>query len=116
MAIIDIKSIIGETTAYDKKEKLERNKPKSWLKSVSAFANGKGGFLFFRISNDNVIVGLENAESDAEYISESIKTKIDPVPSIDLSFKKEDEKTIIVLEILAGQETPYYYIGDKYIS
>ena len=38
---IDILNFIGETTVYDKKEKIERNKPKSWLKSVSAFANGE---------------------------------------------------------------------------
>lgn len=74
MAIIDIKNIIGETTAYDKKEKLERNKPKSWLKSVSGFANGKGGFLLFGINDNNEIVGIDEAESDAEFISETIKT------------------------------------------
>lgn len=113
MNILDIKNIIGETTAYDNKEKLERNKPKSWLKSVSAFANGKGGFLLIGINDNNGIVGLDNAESDAEFISEAIKTKIDPVPTIDLSFTRIDDKTIIVLHVLAGQETPYYYTGDK---
>ena len=40
---MDMKGLIGETTEYDKKEMLERKKPKSWLKSVSAFANGFGG-------------------------------------------------------------------------
>ena len=38
---LDIKSLIGETTAYDKKQMLEVRRPKSWLKSVSAFANGE---------------------------------------------------------------------------
>lgn len=37
-----ISDYIGETTEYDKKEMLEERKPKSWLKSVSAFANGIG--------------------------------------------------------------------------
>lgn len=32
---------IGETTEYDKKQEVERRKVKSWLKSVSAFANGQ---------------------------------------------------------------------------
>lgn len=40
---LDIKSLIGEATAYDKKQMLEIKRPKSWLKSVSAFANGEGG-------------------------------------------------------------------------
>ena len=37
---MDIAKYIGETTEYDKKQEVERRKVKSWLKSVSAFANG----------------------------------------------------------------------------
>lgn len=44
--------LIGEATAYDKKQMLEIKRPKSWLKSVSAFANGEGGTLIFGISDD----------------------------------------------------------------
>lgn len=38
----DISKYIGETTEYDKKQEVEHRKVKSWLKSVSAFANGEG--------------------------------------------------------------------------
>lgn len=37
---------IAEATECDFKVALEVKKPKSWLKSVSAFANGIGGTLF----------------------------------------------------------------------
>lgn len=110
---VDILKLIGEATTYDKKEKIERNKPKSWLKSVSAFANGEGGTLIFGISDDNEIIGLTNAEEDAEFISEAIKTKLDPIPTIDLKFKELNGKKLIFLYVNEGQETPYYYIGDK---
>lgn len=110
---IDILNFIGETTVYDKKEKIERNKPKSWLKSVSAFANGEGGTLIFGVSDYNEITGLTNAEEDAEFISETIKTKLDPIPTIDLKFIEQDNKHLIFLHVNEGQETPYYYIGDK---
>ena len=110
---IEIHKLIGEATAYDKKEKLERNKPKSWLKSVSAFANGEGGVLVFGITDDDEVVGLANAVEDAESISEAIKTKLDPIPVIDLQFKEVDGKKLIMLRVMSGQETPYYYIGDK---
>ena len=36
---MDIKQLIGEATDYDKKVALEIKKPKSWCKSISAFAN-----------------------------------------------------------------------------
>lgn len=50
-----LSDFIGEATEYDKKELLEERKPKSWLKSVSAFANGIGGTLFFGVSNDETL-------------------------------------------------------------
>lgn len=81
---LNIMSLIGEATTYDKKEMLEVRHPKSWLKSVSAFANGEGGTLIFGISDYDQIIGLTDAESDAEKISEEIKTKLDPVPVVNL--------------------------------
>ena len=110
---IDIHTLIGEATAYDKKQMLEIKRPKSWLKSVSAFANGEGGTLIFGISDDDQMVGLADAESDAEKISEEIKTKLDPVPVVNLEYKEIDGKSLILLHVYSGQETPYYYIGDK---
>lgn len=110
---IDIHTFIGEATVYDKKERVERSKSKSWLKSVSAFANGEGGVLIWGISDSDEVIGIANAKDDAEFISETIKTKLDPIPIINLVFKEVDEKIIIVLYVNAGVETPYYYIGDK---
>lgn len=110
---LDITDLIGEATEYDKKEMLEEKKPKSWCKSVSAFANGSGGTLIFGIANDDRIVGLADAEHDAEKISELIKTKMDPIPNFKLHFyQTEDGKKLILLDIYAGDETPYYYDGD----
>lgn len=110
---MDVHTLIGKATAYDKKEQLEVKRPKSWLKSVSAFANGEGGTLVFGISDDDQVVGLADAESDAERISEEIKTKLDPVPTVNLEFKEFDGKKLVLLHVHKGQETPYYYIGDK---
>lgn len=53
-----LENLIAECTAYDFKLKLEERKPKSWLKSVSAFANGLGGSLFFGIDDDGVVRGI----------------------------------------------------------
>ena len=93
---IEIYKLIGETTAYDKKQMLEIKRPKSWLKSVSAFANGEGGTLIFGISDDDRIIGLADAENDAEKISEEIKTKLDPVPVVNLEYKEIDGKRLVV--------------------
>lgn len=109
---MDIKKLIGETTEYDKKQSVEIRRPKSWLKSVSAFANGDGGYLIFGIADDGTVVGLLDAEKDAEAISERIKARMDPIPEFFLSFEEEEDKTLIILKISKGGETPYYYSGD----
>ena len=110
---MDIKELIGEATEYDKKLALEEKKPKSWCKSVSAFANTFGGALIFGISNDGQVVGLNDPEGDAEKISEIIKSRLTPIPEFKLRFHKTDDgKILVVLEVYKGNETPYYYSGD----
>ena len=112
MDILEIKNIIGETTEYDKKLKLEVKKPKSWCKSISAFANTLGGFLIFGISDDNQIVGLETPDKDAELISEIIKTRLNPIPEFKISFHTEDGNVVLIVQVFKGEETPYYYSED----
>ena len=75
MFSMDIKDLIGEATEYDKRKALEEKKPKSWCKSVSAFANTFGGALIFGISDEGQVVGLNNPEVDAGKISEIIKSR-----------------------------------------
>lgn len=88
---MDMAKYIGETTEYDKKQEVERRKVKSWLKSVSAFANGGGGCLLFGIADDDTIIGLNDAKADAEFISQKIKERIDPMPQIELKIERVKE-------------------------
>ena len=77
---MNVENLIGEATEYDKKLALEVKRPKSWCKSVSAFANTLGGALVFGISDDDEIVGLTDPNGDAEKLSEIIKTRMEPIP------------------------------------
>ena len=87
-----ISELIGEATEYDKKLTLEEKRPKSWLKSVSAFSNGKGGVLLFGVSDEDNLIGLSDAKSISEKISECIKTRMDPIPQVELEIHMENEK------------------------
>lgn len=109
---MDIKQLIGEATEYDKKAELEKRRPKSWCKSICAFANGIGGTLVFGVTDANEFVGMPDAEKDAELISEHIKAHLNPIPDFVLSFKKIDDKKFVIVEVNAGNQTPYYYEGD----
>ncbi|WP_104803045.1 ATP-binding protein [Blautia marasmi] len=107
-----IKKLIAEATECDFKIALETKKPKSWLKSVSAFANGIGGTLFFGVDNNGKMAGLANVQTDAEAISRLIKERITPLPQFVLTPVREDDKDALILSVAAGRTTPYYYKAD----
>lgn len=108
-----LEKLIAEVTEYDFKSAVETNKPKSWLKSVSAFANGIGGTLFFGVENDGTVnKGLFNPQKDAEAISRLIQTRIIPMPEINLKAVEEKGHKILCLIVKTGRNTPYYYSAD----
>lgn len=109
---IDFATLIAECTAYDFKEVLEEKKPKSWLKSVSAFANTLGGSLFFGIDNDGVVKGLEDVQHVTEAISMKIRDYMDPLPEVEAIPLETEGKQVLQLKVNAGSYTPYYYVGD----
>ncbi len=102
-------TLIAECSAYDFKIMLERKKVKSWLKSVSAFANTNGGSLFFGVNDDGEIVGLEYPQDDADFISEMIKEKLDPVPEVQLIPIEHEGHSLLEVKVMAGTLTPYYF-------
>ena len=79
-----IKELIAECTAYDYKVMLEEKRPKSWLKSVSAFANGLGGSLFYGVDNDGIVRGLDDVQHVCEAISSKIRDYMDPLPDVEM--------------------------------
>lgn len=103
-----------EASKVDYKEFLEIKKPKSWLKSVSAFANTRGGHLLFGVTNDtHKAKGLENPQETASKIAELIAGRISPAPRYMLSqFEGEAGEVCIDLEIQNGPSYPYYYAYD----
>jgi len=109
---MELKALLAECTAYDFKVMLEEKKPKSWLKSVSAFANGLGGSLFFGIDNDGVVKGLDDVQHVCETISIRIRDYMDPLPEVEMIPHDIDGLHVLQLKVDAGHYTPYYYVGD----
>jgi ATP-dependent DNA helicase RecG len=105
--------LIAEATEYEFKSTVEANKPRSWLKTVSSFANGVGGSLYFGVSDDGIAIGLDNVQKAAEQISELIKARIEPaIKNVVLEPLNADGKEILRVQISGGANTPYYYTGD----
>ena len=111
MKLEDYKKV--ETTNIDFKIDLEKDKPKSWLKSVSAFANTKGGIILFGIDDKtHEEKGIADVVKATEKISELINARIEPLPRYELNYFEENGKDFIELEIGDGPITPYFYVAD----
>ena len=111
MRLKDYKKV--ETTNIDFKLDLETEKPKSWLKSVSAFANTKGGIILFGVDNETrEEKGIKNVVETTEKITELINARIEPLPRYELNYFQENGKDFIELEIGDGPITPYFYVAD----
>lgn len=105
-----------ESSNIDFKVALEVNNPKSWLKSVSAFANTNGGIILFGINDkDRVPIGLVDVNNDSEKVSELINAKIEPIPRFEMTSFAELGLDFLELKIGDGPRTPYYYVhkGSK---
>ena len=105
--------LISETTDCDYKSAVERAKPKSWLKSVSAFANTAGGVLAFGIDDaTHEVVGLADAQADADFISEKIKERIEPLPRFEIDATSESDRDTLLVRVHADAHPPHYYSAD----
>ena len=112
--MINIDEILNdEKYNLELKEEVDFKESKNYLKAVSSFANGFDvGFLIFGIEDGTKkIVGINDVKKSYEEISNRIKSRIEPsiIPIIDIIEYKS--KKIIVVKVLPGGHTPYYYVN-----
>ena len=89
-----------EASHVDYKEQLEEKKPRSWLKSISAFANTRGGHLIFGVKNEpRVVLGLDDPQRTISKITEIIKVRIDPAPRYQVRQVEIEGKPCVDLEV-----------------
>ena len=84
---------------------------KSYLKTVSAFANYGTGRIVFGVSDDRQVIGMENPERTALNLENQINDNILPNPDYTISI---DAQNLITLTVRKGRNTPYCYKGTAY--
>lgn len=99
----------GKAINIEFKEKLPEKSIK-YMKSIVAFANGIGGKIIFGISDNHNVIGLEKDSifKIMDTITNAISDSCEPSIIPDISFQTIDNKTIIIVEIEAGRQRPYY--------
>lgn len=87
---------------------------KTFLKTVSAYANYNDGVIIFGVDDDGDLIGLDSAKEESSRIENMINDSIVPVPNFEIEVKEADDKMIVLLEVKKGKDTPYYYQGKAY--
>ena len=108
--ILKNKLFSGESINIEYKVEMPK-KSEKYMKTVVAFANGRGGRIVFGVDDKTLnIVGMnpdtifQTMDSITNAISDSYEPKIYP----DVTLQSIDDKTIIVVEIHPGPMRPYY--------
>ncbi len=86
-----------------------RAKVKGLLKDVVAFANTNGGVLYVGASADprQPIQGTEGAAELAEILRAEAARQIVPPVQVDIETLTREDKTVLVVTVPKGTETPY---------
>lgn len=107
--------IIEEILAGESKNvefKVQRPKDSSkYMKTVVAFSNGHGGCIVFGVDDTSLeVVGIpkEKVFSEIDAITTAISDSCETVVIPDVYLQTIDDKTIIIAEISAGKQRPYY--------
>lgn len=87
---------------------------KTFLKTVSAYANYNDGVIIFGVDDNGNVVGIENAKDESLRIEHMINDSITPIPNYKIEVKEVENNTIILLDVKKGKDTPYYYQGKAY--
>ena len=92
--------------------KVQRPKDSSkYMKTVVTFSNGEGGRIVFGVDDSSrEVVGIpkEIVFSEIDAITTAISDCCEPVVIPDVYLQSIGDKTIIIAEISAGKQRPYY--------
>lgn len=107
MNIKKIKEIIagGEGLTTEFKQRFSTHN--KIAKELIAFANTKGGLLFFGIDDDGSIYGVESEKEIAELVKEAAEEYCEPKINYKIEFIELLGREIVIVEILSSNEKPH---------
>ena len=101
---------------FESKEmELKSEYTRSYLKTVSAFANERNGKIIFGVNDVGEVVGVEDDAKIRQQIENAIFNNFAPIPSFRLETQMVEDKKIVVLFVNRGSAIPYLFEGKAYM-
>lgn len=76
-------------------------------KSVCALLNQQGGVILWGVDDAGEVVGVADAESNAQKLNEFIAENLTPPPLFSVSVRPTSGKELIVIDVPQGADKPY---------
>lgn len=90
----------------------KRSVTKTFLKTVSAFANYGTGRILFGVDDSGEVIGLEDPVSNALRIENMINDSLEPVPRY--SLEVDEKAKTVCLTVYEGRAKPFFCSGKAY--
>ncbi|MCK9408893.1 MAG: ATP-binding protein [Bacteriovoracaceae bacterium] len=112
MNIHDVKRLIEEGEGFEIEFKRKVSSPKKIAKTLSSFANTKGGVILFGVDDDGSIVGVESEKSEQDLIEASAKSLCNPPIPMSINIVPFNRRDVIVVTIEESAEKPHYVVDE----
>jgi len=111
-----LEDLEGNIMFFESKEmELKREYTRSYLKTVSAFANERNGKIIFGVTDEGEVLGIEDDAKVRQQVENAIYNNFSPVPNFELETQMIGDKKIVVLSVFRGFAIPYLFEGKAYM-
>lgn len=92
----------------------KREPSRTFLKTVSAFANYGTGLILFGVEDDGSVVGVRDAAQMRLAIENAINDGMSPVPRFSIECREMSGLPVVALTVFESADKPYLYRGKAY--
>ncbi len=108
MNIHDLKLLIEDGEGFELEFKRKISSPLKIAKTLSAFANTKGGIILFGVDDDGTIVGVESEKTELDLIDEAAEFYCEPPVSVSIIIVPYNHCDVIVATVEESDTKPHY--------
>ena len=111
---MNLKKIISQGESETVEFKKSPGESKEIIKTISAFANTKGGRIFVGVSNSGKVLSVEIGKDTIERLTNQITQNTDPKINPHITVERIDEKQIIIIKVKESSDHLVLAFGRPY--
>jgi len=111
---MDLKKIISQGESETVEFKKSISEGKEIIKTISAFANTKGGRIFVGTSNSGKVLGVEIGKDTIERLTNQITQNTDPKVHPHIIIEKINDKQVIIVKVKESSDHLVLAFGRPY--